>query len=232
MRELPDGVIFARKGRMFGEPKPEIIFNRRDRLAFMSSVERYTRSLRTRGRPGGPLSGNDMAVLKSLLMHQNTETGLCMPGVQRIADTAGGGLSKSTVYRSLSRLESHGIISRVRRLKIQVERIRIGNQATTRRRAVPDSNAYLFRRAWVKNHVKEAGQEGSRPLAYQASPSKCQGGIGTRTLDLYLDGRASGSGTKGWFTPEERVDSRALETIAAQMAAKFNAKWIAGRTHG
>lgn len=227
--ELPACGSFPKRGRIFGTPAPDVVFNRRDRLAFLSCVERYSRQQRRPGRPGGPLSANDLAVLKSLLLHQNITTGLCVPGVQRIADTAGAGLSKSTVYRSLDRLEQHGLITRIRRLKMQSERIRVCGQVTTRRRAVPDSNAYVFPSRWVKKHMESAGVEARRPPAYQATAPKCQGGTGTRLLELYPDREASGGVMDQSFTPKKNSDFPLLGVIADQMRARFHAQWKGAR---
>lgn len=70
------------------------------------------------GRKQGALKGSGLAVLQALLfIWWDHFTGLCDPAAQTIA--AAAGVSVRTVWRALARLRASGLLTRIRRCKIE-----------------------------------------------------------------------------------------------------------------
>jgi len=107
--------------------------NARARILFLA--EAYDRRTRAPGLHGGQIKRTGLAVLRALLCrYANLQSGRCDPSAEAIALAAG--VSRSTVFVALDRLELAGMVQRYQRLASYKERgIWHTEQAT---------NAYAF----------------------------------------------------------------------------------------
>lgn len=90
---------------------------RGDRARIAALARRLNAETRD-GRRQGALKASGLAVLTTLLFdYWDHFTGLCDPAAQTIAKAAG--VSVRTVFRALARLRASGLLTRIRRVKIE-----------------------------------------------------------------------------------------------------------------
>ncbi len=117
---------------------PRLDRNARARL--MVHAEALDRRTHLPGQHGGVLKRTGLAVLKALLFgFANVATGRCDPSFDTLARAAG--VARSTVAVALGRLETAGLLERIRR---QVGLVR-------------HSNAYVFPRISPKWFIRQVG---------------------------------------------------------------------------
>jgi hypothetical protein len=116
-----------------------VVFRRLDReqrLQLWFSAQALESRTKAHGQHGGLLRRTGLAVLRALLFDfLNVGSGRCDPGYEAIATAAG--VAESTVGPALDRLETSGLLRRIRRAYWTLNAL--GRKVLTQ-----DTNAYLF----------------------------------------------------------------------------------------
>jgi DNA-binding MarR family transcriptional regulator len=175
--------------------------NQRARLIFLA--ERLDANTRKPRQHGGCLKRTGLQVLRVLLFHfHNVATGRCDPSLDTIA--AAAGMARSTVVDALKRLETAGILERIRRAR--------WIRQAGRKRCVQWSNAYLLN---VPTCYRQ--DEGNFAVSAPATASES----GNRPPTTSAHNNKLGSGGYGEICPELQ---RALARLGNAIADKAEAE--------
>jgi hypothetical protein len=175
--------------------------NQRARLIFLA--ERLDANTRKPKQHGGCLKRTGLQVLRVLLFHfHNVANGRCDPSLDTIA--AAAGMARSTVVDALKRLETAGILERIRRAR--------WIRQAGRKRCVQWSNAYLLN---VPTCYRQDEGNFAVPAAAPASES------GNRSPTTTAHNNKLGGGGYGDICPELQ---RALARLGNAIADKAEAE--------
>jgi DNA-binding MarR family transcriptional regulator len=175
--------------------------NQRARLIFLA--ERLDAQTKKKGKHGGCLKRTGLQVLRVLLFHfHNVANGRCDPSLDTIA--AAAGMARSTVVDALKRLETAGILERIRRAR--------WIRQAGRKRCVQWSNAYLLN---VPTCYRQ--DEGNFTVSLPATASES----GNRSPTTSAHNNKLGGGGYGDMCPELQ---RALARLGNAIAEKAEAE--------